>query len=71
MIVYQDSRGWLFLVREGLRKGYYKGFYNKNADARQDSAGWHGVHVLEYKPREEAEKDLHDYAVKHHMRVVG
>lgn len=70
MTVYMDSRGWLYFVRQGLREGWYKGFYNKNANAKPDSNGWHGVRTLEYRnSRKEAEIDMQNYAKKKNMSI--
>lgn len=69
MLVYQDTRGWLYYVRQGLGEPpVYKAFYNKKPDALPSSTGWHGVRTLEYRNNTiDATADLISYARKHKM----
>lgn len=65
MKVYEDSRGWCYRVMQGLGTEY-KARYKK-----LDKGGWHCVARLPWRATaEEAEKDLADYAARHHMREV-
>lgn len=69
--VYRDNRGWIFFVRSGLGENTFKAFYTKNIDDYLHGVRAHAVKSLEWRTtKEEAQKDLDEYAVKHKMNEV-
>ena len=64
--VYEDRRGWRFMVMGGLGVNTYKARYQKPG-----KNGWHCVATLPWRMTpERAQKDLDEYAASHHMREV-
>lgn len=73
MMEYIDARGWHYRVMQGLA-GSWKARYRKpNAPGkknRSDAAGWKCVAKLPWrKTKEEAERDLAEYAKCKGMQV--
>lgn len=66
--IYQDSRGWLYTVRETLTPNEYSEFYRKPGKQT-----WHRRKnaALHRRDRDAAERDMKDYVAKHRMQVTG
>lgn len=68
---YKDKRGWIFFVRSGLGENTFKAFYAKNVEDYQRNIRCHAVKSLEWKTaKNEAQKDLDEYAIKHKMFLL-
>lgn len=70
---YIDGRGWRYRVMQGL-DGSWKARYRKPnkpwQKKRRDDEGWKNVAALPWrKTKEEAERDLAEYAKRKEMRV--
>lgn len=66
-MMYKDKRGWRYRVMSGIgMPPVFKGRYNKpNSDA------WKCVRALPWREtKEEADKDLAEYAARHNMQII-
>ena len=63
--VYEDHRGWRFMVMPGLGNEY------KARYVKPGKKGWHCVATLPWRASlERAQEDLDAYAASHHMQEV-
>lgn len=70
-MIYRDSRGWTYEVREGLKNADTGEYPYKARSSRPDSGRHKFVNSLPWRPtREEAEADLEAWAQKKKMELI-
>ena len=66
-----DNRGWIYFVRSGIGGEQFKGYYAKALEDYTNKIRLKTIRTLDWRDtKEEAEKDLKDYAIKHNLKKV-